>query len=298
MDWKSLRKSGNIEDRREEGGLGGGFGGGGRGGFSGMSFLPLLLSGRFGKFGFILAAGLLAYNFFGSRNVAPTRAPSSAGSQQLANDEGAQKVAAILGTTEDVWGQIFAQSGQRYQAPKLVLFRGSVRSACGMSSSASGPFYCPGDSKVYMDLSFFDELRTKFGARGDFPQAYVIAHEIGHHIQNLTGISRQVHAQRSRMSREQGNRLSVRQELQADCYAGVWAAKARGFKGFIEDGDIEEALGAAAAIGDDAIQRKMAGTVRPESFTHGTSQQRMTWFKRGYQTANIQACDTFNTNIN
>lgn len=294
MDWKSLRKSGNVEDRREQGG----FSGGGGGGFSGMSFLPLLLSGRFGKFGFIIAAGLLAYNFLGSGSGPSSSSSSRTGTQQVGSDEGAQKVAAILGTTEDVWKQIFAQSGQRYQEPKLVLFRGSVRSACGMSSSASGPFYCPGDSKVYMDLSFFDELRTKFGARGDFPQAYVIAHEIGHHIQNLTGVSRKVHAQRSRMSRAQGNQLSVRQELQADCYAGVWAAKAEGYKGFIEDGDIEEALGAAAAIGDDAIQRKMAGTVRPESFTHGTSQQRMTWFKRGYQTGNVGACDTFNTSIN
>lgn len=296
MDWKSLRRSGNVEDRREEGGfIGRGSGGGG---FSGMSFLPLLLSGRFGKFGFIIAAGLLAYNFLGSGS-GPSRSGSSrpASQQQLANDEGAQQVAAILGTTEDVWHKIFADAGQRYQEPKLVLFRGKVQSACGLSSSAAGPFYCPGDSKVYMDLSFFDELRSKFGAQGDFPQAYVIAHEIGHHIQNLTGTSRKVHAQRSRMSRAQGNKLSVRQELQADCYAGVWAAKAQGYKGFIEAGDIEEALGAAAAIGDDAIQRKMAGTVYPESFTHGTSQQRVSWFKRGYQTGDVQACDTFNTTI-
>jgi predicted metalloprotease len=207
-------------------------------------------------------------------------------------------VATVLGYTEDTWSDLFQRSGSRYREPHLVLFSDAVESACGFAQSATGPFYCPADEKVYLDTSFFQELRNRFHAPGDFAQAYVIAHEIGHHVQNLIGISDRVGAVRQRGSKVEGNRASVKLELQADCFAGVWANRTEKTqqsqsKGFLEVGDIDEALGAASMIGDDRLQRQARGYVVPESFTHGTAEQRSRWFRRGFETGAVSACDTF-----
>src|SRR5262245_43500663 len=204
-------------------------------------------------------------------------------------------VSVVLKDTEDVWHELFREQGKEYREPQLVLFTGRVESACGEASAAVGPFYCPGDRKVYLDLDFFDELRRRFGAPGDFAQAYVIAHEVGHHVQNLLGISDQVQAMRGRMSREEFNRLSVRLELQADFFAGVWAHHAQASKQILEPGDLEEALNAATAIGDDRLQRQSGDVVTPDSFTHGTSEQRLRWFRRGFETGDLRQGDTFNS---
>jgi len=279
MRWESGRRSTNIEDRR---GMGGGamIGGGG----IGMLILVLIIS-------FITGANpldLLQQTDTGgapSESV-PTGAPA-------ANDPQAQMVASVLGSTEDVWRQVFGQSGSRYEEPVLVLFDGSVRSACGMASSAVGPFYCPGDHKLYLDLSFFRELAQRFGAPGEFAQAYVVAHEVGHHVQTLLGTSEQVNQARARASEVQGNQLSVMQELQADCYAGVWGNHAAR-KDWLEEGDVEDGLRAAAAIGDDRLQKQSQGYVAPESFTHGSAEQRQRWLLRGLKTGDIRQCDTFN----
>jgi predicted metalloprotease len=200
----------------------------------------------------------------------------------------------VLANTEDVWEDIFARYGMQYSDPKLVLFSGAVRSACGMGMSQMGPFYCPADEKVYIDLNFYEELKNRFRAPGDFAQAYVIAHEIGHHVQKQLGIADQVEAAKQRMGERSANALQVRMELQADCFAGVWAHLADKKTNVIEPGDIDEALGAASAIGDDRIQRQTTGYVVPDSFTHGSSEQRVRWFKRGLDTGQTQACDTFN----
>ena len=202
-------------------------------------------------------------------------------------------VSVVLADTEDVWTQVFQQRGGTYRDPKLVLFRNSTPTACGRGESATGPFYCPGDEKVYIDLSFYDLLRTKLGAPGDFAQAYVIAHEVGHHVQKLMGISEKVDAARRSSSEVRSNALSVRLELQADCFAGIWANRAQATKNIIEAGDIDQALNAASQIGDDTLQRKASGTVQPDTFTHGTSAQRVHWFKQGYDTGQIEQCDTF-----
>ena len=202
-------------------------------------------------------------------------------------------VAVVLADTEDTWRELFRRMNREYRDPKLVLFSGSVQSACGIAGAASGPFYCPRDQKLYLDLTFFRELRDRFRAPGDFAQAYVIAHEVGHHVQTLLGISGQVMAERERAGRTQGNALSVRQELQADCLAGVWAHHAQQTRKILEPGDIEEALGAASAIGDDRLQRQTQGRVVPESFTHGTSAQRSRWFRQGFGAGEVGACDTF-----
>ena len=199
----------------------------------------------------------------------------------------------VLTTTEEVWSQLFSSSGQRYAPPKLIAFTDAVQSACGTADSAVGPFYCPLDQQIYLDLTFFDELAKKFGAPGDFAQAYVLAHEVGHHVQTLTGISERVHAQRSRVSKVEGNRLSVLQELQADCYAGVWAHHGLAREERLEPGDVEEGLRAANAIGDDTLQRRAQGHVVPDSFTHGSAAQRQQWFQRGFDTGRVDACDTF-----
>ena len=204
-------------------------------------------------------------------------------------------VSVVLADTEDAWHAIFRELGDDYREPKLVLFRGAVQSACGFAQAAMGPFYCPGDQKVYIDLSFFEDLRRLHGAPGDFAQAYVIAHEIGHHVQNLIGISDRVQQARQRLGEAEGNELSVRLELQADCYAGVWANNAHRARQILEEGDIEEALRAANAIGDDRLQRQSRGYITPDSFTHGTSEQRMRWFKRGITTGSMQSCNTFAT---
>jgi predicted metalloprotease len=205
----------------------------------------------------------------------------------------ASKTKKIMTSTEDTWSAIFQRAGEQYAPPKLVLFAEAVESACGVASSAVGPFYCPLDRKVNIDLTFFEELDRKFGAPGDFAQGYVVAHEVGHHIQTLTGVSERVQAARQRASEVEGNQLSVRQELQADCYAGIWAKHGLASQNRLEPGDIEEGLRAAAAIGDDTLQKRARGHVVPESFTHGSSAQRVEWFKRGYDSGELKACDTF-----
>ncbi len=212
------------------------------------------------------------------------------------NDPDAVFVAKVLGSTEETWAKIFQQSGQQYPAPKLVLFTGQTPTACGTGQAAAGPFYCPGDQKVYIDLSFYQEMKNRFHAPGDFAQAYVIAHEVGHHIQNLMGTSDQVQRARERASNEaESNQYSVRLELQADCYAGIWANHADGANRILEAGDVEEAMTAAAAIGDDALQKQAQGYAVPDSFTHGSSKQRMHWFNQGLSTGDMKQCDTFNT---
>jgi len=206
-------------------------------------------------------------------------------------------VSAVLGETEDVWREIFARSGQTYREPRLVLFSGAVQSACGFAESATGPFYCPGDARVYLDMAFFEDLSRRFGAPGDFAQAYVIAHEVGHHVQNLLGITERVHAMRGRVSDAEYNQLSVRLELQADFLAGVWAHHAQRTRQILEAGDIEEALNAASAIGDDRLQRRMQGYVVPDAFTHGTSAQRVRWFRLGLESGDLSRGDTFGTDV-
>ena len=201
----------------------------------------------------------------------------------------------VLASTEDAWNQVFKEGGAQYRAPKLVLFRGLTPTACGMGQSAMGPFYCPGDQKVYLDMNFFDTLSRQLGAPGEFARAYVVAHEVGHHVQTLLGTTEKVDSMRGRISQSQQNQLSVRMELQADCYAGIWANKSQQAKNWLEQGDIESAMNAAARIGDDALQRQQTGAVRPDSFTHGSSAQRQRWFMQGLKTGSVQACDTFNT---
>jgi len=214
-----------------------------------------------------------------------------------ANDAQAQFVSGVLESTEQVWDKEFEGMGKTYEHPKMVLFSDGVQTACGSASSAVGPFYCPGDHKVYIDLTFYDELKNRFGAAGDFAQAYVIAHEVGHHVQNLLGISDKLQEARGRVSEKEYNRLSVKLELQADFFAGLWAHNAQNLKDFkLDEGDIEEALTAANAIGDDKLQKQATGEVTPDSFTHGTSQQRMYWFKKGFETGDIKQGDTFNSN--
>ncbi|PZN97336.1 MAG: zinc metalloprotease [Alphaproteobacteria bacterium] len=292
------RESSNIEDRRGEGG--GGFGfpglGGGGGGFS-------LGGGRMGC-GSIIVIGVLALVFGinpltllggGGGQVAPPA--EQIGQPQIGSQAGRDSsdmdrfVAKVLATTEDSWAAQFEREvGQPYQPPKLVLFSGGVRSGCGAAESAMGPFYCPADRKVYLDQSFFDELSRRFGAPGDFAAAYVIAHEVGHHVQNLLGISEQAQAAQSRSSKTRGNAISVRVELQADCLAGVWA---KANSTLLEPGDVEEAMRAATAIGDDTLQKAAQGMVVPESFTHGSAAQRTRWFERGMRDGTIKGCDTF-----
>ena len=275
MKWQGRAGSSNIEDRRGRGGMalpvGGGIGG-----------LVLLL----------LFSALTGTNPVDIINSSPPP-ESAATSGSLENDPQAQFISVVLKDTEDIWGEIFSQRGSAYQQPALVLFTQSTPSACGLGQSAMGPFYCPRDQKVYLDLSFFHELDSRFGAPGDFAQAYVVAHEVGHHIQTITGLSERVQAARARAGEREGNQLSVRQELQADCYAGVWGHYAAR-KGFLDPGDAEEGLRAAAAIGDDRLQRQTQGQVVPESFTHGSSEQRMSWLRRGLDQGRIEACDTFN----
>ncbi len=290
MKWEGNRESDNVEDARGGGGGGGGFGfGGGRGIGLGTLAIALVAGWIFGV-NPLTILGLLSGGGGGAPAVSQQQAPAA---KPPADDKMARFVATVLADTEDVWQQQFAQSGMTYRDPKLVLFRGAVPTACGQGQSAMGPFYCPGDQKVYIDLGFYETMRTRLGAPGDFAQAYVIAHEVGHHVQNLLGITAKVDAMRGRTSQAQQNAMSVRLELQADCFAGVWANRSQQSKGWLEQGDIEEALNAATQIGDDALQRKSQGTVVPESFTHGSSAQRVAWFKRGLQTGSLQQCNTF-----
>ncbi len=293
MKWENNRESDQVEDRRSQpGGGGGGFGrlgGGGRGIGIGTIAVALVAGWIFGInpltiLGALSGGGELAP----SAQVEPSQGPA-----QAPTDEMGRFVASVLGGTEDVWTQVFQQAGAQYQKPRLVLFRGATPTACGTGQSAMGPFYCPGDQKVYIDLSFYDTLRRQLGAPGDFAQAYVIAHEVGHHVQNLMGLTDQMEKMRSRVSEREYNAMSVRLELQADCFAGLWAHHNHKSKAILEPGDVEEALTAAAAIGDDALQRKSQGQVVPDSFTHGTSAQRQRWFNAGLQSGSVQSCDTF-----
>ena len=278
MKWQLGRRSSNVEDRRGMGA--GGIGGLGIGGVLVVTVIALLM----GK------------NPLELLGAVQQQAPTAQQGAAPINDENSQFVGAILGSTEDVWGQEFQRSGSQYPAPKLVLFSGMVASACGRASSAMGPFYCPGDHQVYLDTSFFQEMQARLGGGGDFAQAYVIAHEVGHHIQTITGTEQKVDALRARgMPAEGDNGTSVRQELQADCYAGVWANRAQAQNQWLEQGDIEEALNTASAIGDDRLQRQSQGTVVPDSFTHGSSEQRVRWFRAGFESGDPNRCDTFGT---
>ncbi len=291
MRWQGNRESENVEDARGSGGgrpPGGVRLGGGRGIGLGTIVIALVAGWIFGINPLTLL-GVLGGGDLGGAPVAQ-QAPAT---RPPADDTMARFVSVVLADTEDVWHEQFRQMGGTYREPKLRLFRGAEPTACGMGQSAMGPFYCPGDEKVYIDLAFYDTLRTQLGAPGDFAQAYVIAHEVGHHVQNLMGITAKVEQARRRSSEAQGNAMSVRLELQADCFAGVWAHHAQKARQILEQGDLEEALNAASRIGDDALQRQSSGTVRPESFTHGSSAQRVTWFKRGMQTGSVQQCNTF-----
>jgi uncharacterized protein len=291
MKWEGQRQSDNVEDRRGQGGGGGGGFrlGGGRGIGLGTIVIALVAGWIFGINPLTLLGAL-------SGGGSPViEAPQSQGPVQgpPATDALGTFVSTVLADTEDVWGPIMKAGGSAYREPKLVLFRGAVGTACGSGQSAMGPFYCPGDQKVYIDLGFFETLRSRMGAPGDFAQAYVIAHEVGHHVQNLLGITGKVDGMRGRVSQTQMNALSVRVELQADCFAGVWAHHSQKGKGWLEQGDLEEAMNAAAKIGDDALQRQSQGTVVPESFTHGSSAQRQSWFRRGLESGSVNQCNTF-----
>jgi predicted metalloprotease len=282
MKWMGRRESSNVDDRR--GISGGGLAAGG---------------------GIIGVVIYLVYTFLSGNNIDPSEVqqqfnqPSHQTAltpeEQAADDERAKFVKVVLAETEDVWNKLFTESGSRYTEPVLVLFRDAVSSSCGHASSASGPFYCPADSKLYIDLSFYQELQERFHAPGDFAMAYVVAHEVGHHIQNLMGTAEKVDRIRQRVSEAEANRYSVMLELQADFLAGVWAHHDQKMKNILEEGDIEEALNAANAIGDDRLQREATGRVVPDAFTHGTSAQRMYWFKKGFETGDIKQGDTFTT---
>jgi predicted metalloprotease len=302
MRWQNRQESDNVEDRRGMGGVGGMGGGGGGmrmpgrrtgligGGLGGLIIVLLLLFLGFDP-GFLLqgAGGPGVGVPSGFQPPPQQTAPASPGEDTLK-----RFVGVVLAETEQTWHEVFNELGRRYQEPKLVLFSGQVASACGYAGAATGPFYCPADQKVYLDLSFFEEMQHRFRASGDFAQAYVIAHEIGHHVQTLLGITQQVEAVRQRAGQADANALSVMLELQADCLAGVWAHRMQTSRPILEAGDLEEGLNAANAIGDDRMQRQAQGYVVPDSFTHGSSAQRVRWFKRGLESGDLRACDTFN----
>ncbi len=281
MRWRGERRSDNVEDRR------------------GVRPAGLAIGGLGGIALIVIALLMGADPIQLLQQVGTTSMSSDSGGQVATNpeeDKLAEFVSVVLASTEDVWIDQFRREGMTYQVPKLVLFTGQVQSACGMAGSATGPFYCPADQKVYIDLQFYHDLQNRFGAPGDFAQAYVIAHEIGHHVQNQLGILEKVHEAQQRVSKEQANQLSVRLELQADFLAGVWAHHTQKMRGLLESGDLEEAINAAAAIGDDRLQQAGQGYVVPDSFTHGTSEQRARWFRLGYETGDMNRGDTFNTN--
>ena len=285
MKWEGNRESDNVEDRR---GSGGGFPlPGGRG--IGIGTIVIALLG-----GWLLGINpLTLLGLLSGAGGPPAQVQQAPAQRPPADDTMARFVSTVLADTEDVWHGVFRQAGGSYQEPRLVLFRGATPTACGTGQAAMGPFYCPADQKVYIDLGFYETLQSRLGAPGDFAQAYVIAHEVGHHVQNLLGISAKVDQMRGRVSQAEYNRLSVRLELQADCFAGVWAHHAQNARQILEQGDVEEAMNAAAQIGDDALQRSSGGAVVPESFTHGTSAQRQRWFHAGMQQGSLKACDTF-----
>ena len=279
MLWRDQRESDNVEDERGSGG------GGGR----------IVLGGGIGTVILVVLYLLLGGNPQALFNSQQAQLPQNAQyDSQAPHDEASKFVAVVLADTEDAWHAVFQQMGREYEEPKLVLFTDQTRSGCGFASAATGPFYCPEDRRVYIDLGFFNELQNRLGAGGDFAEAYVIAHEVGHHVQNLLGISDRMQAARRRLSEAEYNQLSVRLELQADFLAGVWARYADRVKHVVEAGDIEEAMRAASAVGDDRLQYRSRGYVVPDSFTHGTSEQRVRWFRRGYETGDLSQGDTFN----
>ena len=287
MRGRTGRQSDNVEDRRGEGGGPMSIGRVGMGGGLGMIVL-VLAAAYFGIDPSVLLQGM--------GGLVQDQGPSVTTEQRqpsAVDDEMKQFMSVVLADTEDTWGALFEQSGKRYVEPKLVLYTGGTSTACGFGQAAMGPFYCPPDQHVYIDLAFYDELRQRFGAPGDFAQAYVLAHEIGHHVQNLLGISDKVQAARQRADETEANALSVRLELQADCFAGLWAYHANRSRQILESGDVEEALKAASAIGDDRLQRQSRGYVTPDSFTHGSSAQRTRWFRRGLESGKSSSCDTF-----
>ena len=300
MRWLGGRESSNIEDRR---GMGGGMGV--PVGIGGLGAVAVVVIGLFLGIDPSILLGMLgddpSRQTQTRRSDGPGYGPSAPSAsrqgqwqgQGAGDDRMTRFVSVVLADTEDVWRQTFQDMGRNYQDPKLVLYTRSVESACGMASSASGPFYCPRDQKVYVDLSFLEEMRQKLNAPGDFAQAYVIAHEVGHHVQNELGILEAANAERARSDRRRSNAISVRLELQADCFAGVWANRADKMRQILERGDIEEGLNAASAVGDDRLQRQARGVVVPDAFTHGSSAQRVHWFKTGLQSGNLKACDTF-----
>ena len=288
MKWEGNRESDNVEDRRDDGG--GGSGGGFLGGRSiGVGTIVVALLG-----GWVFGINPLTILNMLSGGAPPAQVQQQAPAHRPpADDRMAKFVSTVLADTEDVWKDVFAKGGATYKEPRLVLFRGATQTACGQGQSAMGPFYCPGDQKVYIDLGFYETLTKRLGAPGEFAQAYVVAHEVGHHVQNLLGISAKVDKMRGQVSKADYNVLSVKLELQADCFAGVWAYHANQSRHILEGGDIESAMNAAAKIGDDALQRSSGGAVVPESFTHGTSAQRQRWFNTGITTGSVKSCDTF-----
>ncbi|QSP94596.1 neutral zinc metallopeptidase [Marinobacter salinisoli] len=297
MRWRDGRRSDNVEDRRGQTSR---YAAAGAGSAVLLRFLPMLFRSKMGRT--ILIVGVIL--IFGGKmlgiDILPFLlgggSPTTVESQREfteAEQELADFTSVVLADTEDTWKAIFAERGADYREPTLVLFTGQVQSACGFASAAVGPFYCPGDEKVYIDLTFFDDLARRFGAPGDFAQAYVLAHEVGHHVQTVLGISQEVRRLGQGRSKQEVNALSVRQELQADCFAGVWGHIAHRERQILEPGDLDEALQAATAIGDDRLQRQAGGQVVPDSFTHGTSEQRARWFRRGFETGNIDNCNTF-----
>jgi uncharacterized protein len=294
MKWENNRKSSNIEDKRNESSSNLGS----NQNNSIMILLPIikmLIGTKIGRI--ILIIGVLAY-FMGYNPLSLLDMNNTSTSSQVINtqkdDKSAQFVSAVLAQTEDVWTNVFEKYNSTYTEPKLVLFRNYVKSACGNASSQTGPFYCSVDQKVYLDLSFFDELAKRHDAPGDFAQAYVIAHEIGHHVQNISGVISKVQKAKENLSESKANTLQVKVELQADCYAGLWAYYSKKDFNSLEEGDIQEALNAASAIGDDTLQKKAQGYVVPDAFTHGSSVQRMTWFKKGFENGTLESCNTFN----
>jgi hypothetical protein len=297
MKWEGDRQSDNIDDRRDEGGGGGGGGGipfiGGRGIGIGGIVIAVVAGWIFG-INPLTILGLLS----GGGGGVPTQQHAPQANHPVrphsaAEDQQVAFVRTVLADTEDVWTALFKAQGGTYRMPVLTLFRGATHTGCGQGQAAMGPFYCPADEHVYIDLAFYDTLRTRLGAPGDFAQAYVIAHEVGHHVQKLMGISEKVDAARRRSSEARANALSVRLELQADCFSGVWANHANRMKQILQPGDIEEALNAASQIGDDTLQKHAQGTVVPETFTHGTSAQRVRWFRQGFDSGEVGQCDTF-----
>jgi len=276
MRWQDLRRSSNVEDRRGMRMPGGPIGGG-------LALLVVVI--------IAMVAGVDPRQFLQDTALSSGQPAPATGTPQ--DDTMRAFVSAILGSTEESWGEVFRSSGGTYREPTLVMYSGATQSACGVGQAAMGPFYCPEDERVYIDLSFYEELRSRFRAPGDFAQAYVIAHEVGHHVQHMLGVDDELQRLRARQSEGEANAASVQLELQADCYAGVWARRAEAARPMLESGDVEEALAAAAAVGDDRLQRQSQGTISPESFTHGSSAQRVRWFRRGLDTGDPGACDTF-----